>query len=278
MKNNRFSRLVSGIPLAFREWHIMDRLHYHLLAALAVTALLIYLGPFGTWERHGLLIRTFYWSTAIGVIWIFALLVLPAVVTSFIARGWPDWAGITIGSGLVAIPGTGTVALLQAAVGEPSRNVFDLVQFYLGVVVILLAVALPVYYLIERPHRMRQAVQPGPTAPRPPAGHSFLLERLSDPLGRELLHLRMQDHYVEVHTTKGRELILMRFRDALQEAGHWDGMQVHRSHWVARTAVTGSVRRGSQTCLKLSTGETVPVSRSFLPALRKSGWLPDSRQ
>ena len=48
----------------------------------------------------------------------------------------------------------------------------------------------------------------------------------------------MQDHYVEVHTTKGRELILMRFRDALQEAGHWDACRC--------TAPTGRTDSGDR--------------------------------
>ena len=42
---------------------------------------------------------------------------------------------------------------------------------------------------------------------------------------------------MEVVTDKGTELILLRFADALNELGNVDGFQIHRSHWVARSAI-----------------------------------------
>ena len=63
-----------------------------------------------------------------------------------------------------------------------------------------------------------------------------ILERLPADRRGALLHLQMRDHYVEIHTDRGSELVLMRFGDALMELGGTEGMQVHRSHWIARTA------------------------------------------
>ena len=83
----------------------------------------------------------------------------------------------------------------------------------------------------------------------------------------------MQDHYVEVHTEEGSDLLLLRFRDALRELDGLDGAQVHRSHWVARAAVAGVERRSGRIALRLVNGNRVPVSRSFAPALRDRGWL-----
>jgi DNA-binding LytR/AlgR family response regulator len=84
----------------------------------------------------------------------------------------------------------------------------------------------------------------------------------------------MQDHYVEVHTAAGSELLLLRFRDALREVEDVDGLQVHRSHWVARNAVVGVERRGGgRIVLRLVNGSRVPVSRSFAPVLKAQGWL-----
>ena len=104
-------------------------------------------------------------------------------------------------------------------------------------------------------------------------GAKALLSRLPAPKRGELLHLRMQDHYVEVHTDKGMEMLLLRFRDALQEVEGVDGMQVHRSHWVARAAVEKVQRREGRVVLRLVNGVQVPVSRSFMPALRARGWI-----
>ena len=70
----------------------------------------------------------------------------------------------------------------------------------------------------------------------------------------------MQDHYVEVHTAAGSELLLLRFRDALREVEGVDGLQVHRSHWVARNAVARVERRrgGGRVALRLVNGSKVP--------------------
>ena len=110
---------------------------------------------------------------------------------------------------------------------------------------------------------------PDRTPASPPAPEAPLLARLPARSRAELLHLRMQDHYVEVHTTAGSEMLLLRFRDALREVEGIDGLQVHRSHWVARAAVVGVERqRGGRIALRLVNGAKVPVSRSFAPPSR----------
>lgn len=47
----------------------------------------------------------------------------------------------------------------------------------------------------------------------------------------------MEDRYLRIHTDGGSDLILMRLRDAVGELAGADGLQVHRSFWVARAAV-----------------------------------------
>jgi DNA-binding LytR/AlgR family response regulator len=82
----------------------------------------------------------------------------------------------------------------------------------------------------------------------------------------------MQDHYLVVHTTGGTEMILCRMEDAARELdGH--GRRVHRSWWVAEDAVEEATRNGQRRFLRLVDGRTVPVGRSFQPALRDAGWL-----
>ena len=78
---------------------------------------------------------------------------------------------------------------------------------------------------------------------------------------------------MEIHTDGGSDLLLLRFRDALREVAEIDGAQVHRSHWVARSAVAGVVRHRGRVVLRLVNGAEVPVSRSFVPGLRERGWI-----
>lgn len=102
---------------------------------------------------------------------------------------------------------------------------------------------------------------------------SPFLERLPPHLGRELLCLAMEDHYVRAHTRAGSTLILMRLRDAVAELQGTTGRQVHRSYWVADGAVERIERRGDTVRLHLKNGLAVPVSRRHLPELRAAGWL-----
>ncbi|MBC6980752.1 LytTR family transcriptional regulator [Caulobacter sp. 17J80-11] len=105
-----------------------------------------------------------------------------------------------------------------------------------------------------------------------PAAGARLLERLPARLGREVIALGMEDHYVRVFTRRGDTLVLMRMADAVAELAAVDGAQVHRSWWVARAAVVASERRGRSGVLRLDTGLEVPVARRRLAELKALGW------
>ncbi len=107
-------------------------------------------------------------------------------------------------------------------------------------------------------------------APAPPP----LLARL--PVGKRgaLISLTALDHYVEVTTEAGQELILIRLADAIAETAPEAGFQIHRSHWVARAQIQGVARNGSKGTVTLSDGRDLPVSRTYMPDLKAAGLLP----
>ncbi|AWN55345.1 hypothetical protein DK412_01585 [Methylobacterium sp. 17Sr1-1] len=111
---------------------------------------------------------------------------------------------------------------------------------------------------------------PETVSPAPPTVCG-LLDRLPPQIGRDILALQMEDHYVRVHTRKGSALVLMPLRQAVQEVGHRPGLTVHRSWWVARDAVTGWRRDGRNIRLVLVGGLDVPVARARLVAAREAG-------
>jgi DNA-binding LytR/AlgR family response regulator len=75
---------------------------------------------------------------------------------------------------------------------------------------------------------------------------------------------------VRAHTDLGSDLILTPLRAAMAEI---DGLQVHRSWWVARSAVTAALVDGRKHSLRLTNGLDVPVSRASVAKLRALGWL-----
>ena len=115
----------------------------------------------------------------------------------------------------------------------------------------------------------------GETASARPA-RLALMERVRPERRGTLLALKAEGHYLQVYTDAGSDLILYRLSDALLEVGAGDGAQVHRSWWVAASALAPQRHRDR---LVLTNGIEVPVSRSFRVAARQRGWLTpaDSR-
>ncbi|PLK23484.1 LytTR family transcriptional regulator [Porphyrobacter sp. TH134] len=112
-----------------------------------------------------------------------------------------------------------------------------------------------------------------PVAPAAAPLSNPLFDQLPPELGSDIIALEMEDHYVRVHTALGSALVLMRLRDAMALIGDCEGMQVHRSWWVARSAVEDVVRDGRNIRLKLARGIEAPVARAQVTALREARWI-----
>ena len=87
----------------------------------------------------------------------------------------------------------------------------------------------------------------------------------------QLYAVSSEDHYVRVHTSVGETLILMRLSDALKGLSKVDGMQIHRSWWVATNAVASTLKQQGKHSLVLVSGKQVPVSRTYSKAIQNFG-------
>jgi hypothetical protein len=96
----------------------------------------------------------------------------------------------------------------------------------------------------------------------------------------QILALEACDHYIRVHTATSRPLILYRFGDAVEQMAGVPGLQVHRSYWVASRAIQTLQRHKHAHQLLLSHGVQVPVSRTYLSAVKaeseRLGFNPDA--
>lgn len=100
-----------------------------------------------------------------------------------------------------------------------------------------------------------------------------LLRRAGPDTGQKLVRLQSADHYVEVHTEKGVQLLLMRISDAIEMLAGAQGGQVHRSHWVNYDEIAGVIKKDRKIWLRMSDGAEVPVARSYRDPLRTAGIL-----
>mgnify|MGYP006299663151 CR=1 FL=1 len=263
----------------------LARLSLRLGPPVGVGFVLGLIGPFGTFDLMPTVPRLAYWLAVISVNWLLADAVvrrLDAVAGEWLAV--PRLTVPLLGACLSAVPATGVVALANglSGIGWPD----DVAVLFGRVLLLLAAIALPVYTWEDMQERI--AAMPDPAPPEGassggqpeeiearPAGEDgmpLFAARLSAPLEGRLLCLEMQDHYLKIHHSGGSEMILCRMEDAARELGSL-GRRVHRSWWVAADAVDGVEREGQRTLLRLTDGRRVPVGRSFRPDLKAARWL-----
>ena len=105
----------------------------------------------------------------------------------------------------------------------------------------------------------RATEEPQPSVPPAPE----FWDRMPPRLGRELVALSAELHYLRVYTDRGDALVLYPFGRAVEELDAEQGLQVHRSHWAARAHLVKLQPRGQGGQLVLSTGLQLPVSRTY---------------
>jgi hypothetical protein len=94
-------------------------------------------------------------------------------------------------------------------------------------------------------------------------------DTLEPRLTGSLCCMEAQEHYIQVISSEESRMVLHRFSDAVRLMPMFLGMQVHRSHWVAHSAVQEVIVDGQSMKLKLSCGKSVPVSRTFRATVEK---------
>ncbi len=171
---------------------------------------------------------------------------------------------IGIAAALISVPVT--LVLMIFFNSAPWQLIYLLMQ-YAYVLVISLIVTSAAYLL-----DLLQDKDAGDNDDRDPI--AGFLERLPVKFRTaELYAISSEDHYLRVHTSLGEELILMRLADAVRELSKVDGLQVHRSWWVAKTGVTDEKKADGRSFLILPTGTEVPVSRSYRTKAKDVGLI-----
>ena len=265
----------SPLQLALREMQGVFTSRLTRLALLGAIVVLGISGPFGTYQALHIVPRFIYWAATVGLtylagqgsstFWIETL-------RPHIAQRWPR---VLVAALLTSVP----VAVIVIAVNsiaywhiEPREwlNIW----LYVALIVVVVVAALVAFGQQLRQDVAAAAASAAPAVVVPAAGPlapAPILERVPLPQRGRLLALVVEDHYVDIMTDKGKALVLMRLADAMRETGDVPGLQIHRSHWVARDAVVKVHRTDGKLTLELSNGLRLPVSRGYLPAVKAAG-------
>jgi hypothetical protein len=241
------------------------------LAVLAGVAIVVGVsGPFDTIRAFELPARLAYWGVVVPLTYA-AGLFGSAFVRPIFARHAQtrsakiaQIAGLSLGSALA-------VSLILAGLNSLLGLAFDLQSWIMGfgaVYLICLTVEI-VSEVIAAETRGKGSIGRLSPDKAPP-----ILARLPLDKRGALVALSVQDHYVEVETTKGKTLILSRLSDAIGECAPIKGLQIHRSYWVAQDQVVSARRVGDGAVVVTATGLELPVARSRLGIVQAAGVLP----
>lgn len=236
---------------------------FAILAFFAGSVLTTLTGPFGTYNAMSLFARAGYWFSLIGVSIVLALTIRRSVDLRWAAQGFWTRSAITCLSFSVLFTGY-IVEFNRMIFGIDTPSDLSVGLIFLIVLSVPLTVNPIIYFVLKMNGEEPNEV--GETMPR-------LLKRLPESLGRKLVRVSVEDHYINVITEAGSERLLMRFGDAMNELDDAAGLQVHRSHWVAHDAVQSYWTDGSKTLLALQDGSHVPVSRNYRRQAQQAGLL-----
>jgi hypothetical protein len=123
----------------------------------------------------------------------------------------------------------------------------------------------------ETPPQANAPVAP-PSDPAHPSAPDItsnnLVDALPPAIGRDVIYVTSDLHYLHVHTTSGKATVLGGLAVWEREAGP-AGIRIHRSHWVARRHVRRVARSAAGWYCELSPGMKLPISRRRLAAVRE---------
>jgi hypothetical protein len=245
--------------IALRTW--TSPLVTSVYGAIALGVFLGFAGPFGSFQSLASPQRYAFWFALVAAGYGLAIATLQILRPAAAFARLPKLAAIVLVGLIATLPMMFVVAWgLEVVLPGRSTPPGRLVSLYFSVAAVELVIAgIVMWPFLDRP-------SPAPAAEDLSAERFF--ERVPDRLGRDLLALEAQDHYVLVHTRRGSALISMQLGEAVQMLPARLGFRAHRRWWVARKDVAGLRRDGSQTLIELTGGLTVPVGRTYLAAVR----------
>jgi hypothetical protein len=246
-----------------------------LAVATGVGLFLGLVGPFGSYLNSPRVVVVGYW---VAVLWIgaavFGLAQRP-VLRAFAPRGLLAVVMLAAATLATVIPLSLLCRFIAQAIWPGPIGRISALEWYTQALVISTPITIG-YALLDGLFRPGSRSGAGSATAEPADGApGNFLSRLPIRLGRELLALQMEDHYVRAHTSRGSTLILVPLRQAIGELNGLPGLKVHRSWWVARGAVASVIQDGRNLRLRLSNGIEAPVARTSVAAVRAAGFLEE---
>ena len=215
-------------------------------------------GPFGTYENMLTAARIGYWALVIVTTFFLGYLV------SFLGATFCESFGISpiisagLGAAMAGLPVTAWIAGIHVLVFDAAfwADAVQLLPYVVSIAVVLA-------FLTETLFDDTALQVRGDETIAEPAW----LDTLPPHLGRDLILLQAQDHYIRVETKLGEALIRGKLQDAASELGDY-GLRLHRSWWAARRAIVSYRYKNGVPVVTLENGTELPVGRTYRRSVR----------
>lgn len=250
---------------------------------LTLVAIVTVIGPFGTYNALSLWDRFAFWLVDFSAVAVFAHI---GVFTAFSVNLFNKLTGTTllcIGGALGAIPSTAAVMFIYKVFAPEAAATLIYPKVYLEIAVISAPMLLTEFVVIPAVFQKTKSAEEevakpvDETPPMEPAAplakQPELPPALKDRLPPEMHSARicsisMQDHYAHITTDRGNAMLLMRMGDLVDLLNGVDGIQIHRSHWVATAEIKKIEKNGRKHHVHLRDGRVLPVSSNRLDQAR----------
>ena len=94
-----------------------------------------------------------------------------------------------------------------------------------------------------------------------------MIEGTKLPADAELIAIKAEQHYIQIWSRQGKDLVRFRFKDLNKVLDDTSGMQVHRSWWANLNCTEETHIDGRKFELLMAGGVTVPVSLAYKSAV-----------
>ena len=260
---------LSLVQLTLRRWvEIATSGRFYLLVTGFIIAGAL-LGPFGTVQELSLFERLAISLQLNIMCWFFGVVIAVPTRLALQRVGVPTIASVCLScaaAAMVIIPGWAyALGFLLNLTFEWHQLVEHAILFTALVIVITLALlgsrGAVEGHDSDGSGRDQMTFDISSRTPRDP-DRCPLQSRLPKEKRGILYAMVAQDHYVEMITNKGSELVLMRLSDAADLANPQFGMRIHRSAWISLFGIEALSKNGRRRYVTLRNGRELPVARS----------------
>ncbi len=238
-----------------------------LVILMAAVLLSTFIGPFNTYQTMSAGKRFAFWLALIGGCGLFAHVTILYVLMHPRLAQLPRLVRLLAGSSVVSFPGLGVFLIVDYSFRDRVHG-FD--HYFFLWLTVLVFTSIIAYLNFMLPYNLPEADSQDDIA----NNSARFMQRLPEHLGNKLISLSMNDHYVEVTTSKGSQMLHLKFSQAMEELANYPGIQIHRSHWIAKDALH-SIEYYNRTMLAVtSDNRKIPVSSPYRRSVKQL--LPDS--